>query len=1634
MASLIISGCRGKEIQVKNLSSDIFITIPQDHGGAERHPQNFTLPWKHENIHVINKTDILGKQSLQIYLKPLSALPSGFIIKLLVSNGKENNVYRSTGEVVNVFLYEQQLINGSLNASVTLEDTSYYRLKSVKAVERLDYLLGVQWMGCFYWDKNYRHWARDGCKLERKTKKALHCRCNHLTAFSGGFGQPAVSLHIKDLRDFEKLKNSPLAMALVICILALYFLLLAVCVHADKYDKKKLGVIHLDDNASSPATSQTFQISVQTGHWFGSGTSAGVYLILHGDDVVSYPIELKCAGKPLFQRSSCDVFVWSVPKSLIKNISKIHVWHDNKGEYPSWFLERITIKDVQTCVRWVFECNRWLAVDEDDGKVECELFAKTNWSTGLKQSFTQHTTKSFVDYHLWLSLFGCPSYSRFTRAQRLSCCLSLLLSFLCVSIAWYRPKTEIAEVLGILDITAESIVIGVLCSVLVLPVNLLWIFLFRYSRRTFRHRVKVYPVSDHQTENTELVSSSVLDQSLATMLILNNIGDRRQCIETGQDLGKSPEAILDGTSPDDNLNLDLPLPKGSADLVETCDFLAALAPTEKKHGLEVDKQSAYSVCVSTVGSEGRGPYRSGFSVPHIFVYVAWFGCLMTAAVASMVTVWCGVSFGWDLSVRWLQSLAFSLLESLFLSQQIMVWAFIFYMARKSQTSEEDQETDEGFEDLSTSALHEIHYGHLNHGFEDQSNKEEELEVALRRKLRHLKYLNPPPKSRLLEAREKCLKSNAMWNYAVEVFVFIMFFVVTCVLVVSVTRPDVYHLNQSIKKTFLRSNVPSRHENLKEAWQKISTVLIENTSTPSPFTMLLPGTQSLLFGKTRIKKYFSPNVTVCREISSTTHSNASSTLCHSECHASGGSWMAMELNQTRAEASKQLKLLAESHWINSCTREISTEFAIYTPFLRAISAITLSVKASFIGIPKYVLELSTAPVFFSSANYGYFVRIIKLLFVLFYLYIFQHEFFLALKMSSKYFENFWRGYQLLTIIFSSACLVFYVHWSLCLYALLREVETASQTRVFFHAKQVSWSQRSLQVSYSLLLFLLVIRCLYLLRLFRSVSRLGRILASSAAPLLGCGVLCIIFLMAFAHSGHLLFGGLHSPFKSFGDVFLLVTSFFRLEGVSRYQDPALEERTVLLSIYFGLFMIGCWTIIRGSTAAVLVHKMPHLRKRRINFLSSIFGGFIRKKLQLLKDKMQRHQRRDSISSYGETDENEDEDDYEEDDNIEEEPPFPMEHVLDELDNQIVELSWRVENLFGDDLSLGGTTPYSDDVLSCWSTDNNQDDVEYLYRATDDPSINSAGSGYESDHSSISAPKSRFPSCSSLDLSRESSRLDQLTGARSNGFPVGEVQIHGHGGDHSLLTVHANKTRRKRSCSNTSLSDESGSLIICAENGCPIVSSSQGDLSDVPSAYKNPNILRSIVLRDSDLHDGVLRDKKMRDRTVSLDDAASKDLLSSSRHSLSRLARRPDKEPIKPKCMYGLVRGHSLLGETAFPELTSLPPCPNTTTGECSLGESTCSSSDFEVRRKGRKSRSRKCKGVFRSAAVFPTQDGSGLSRSLPQPRCPVWLVDSGSVDSGVQSVPEPDSSNRPLEGRLGDICMNEQPTLNRNNKRP
>lgn len=44
------------------------------------------------------------------------------------------------------------------------------------------------------------------------------------------------------------------------------------------------------------------------------------------------------------------------------------------------------------------------------------------------------------------------------------------------------------------------------------------------------------------------------------------------------------------------------------------------------------------------------------------------------------------------------------------------------MSLKRKSSKEDEDTDEGFEDLSTSDVNNIHYGYLNPGFDGQTTK------------------------------------------------------------------------------------------------------------------------------------------------------------------------------------------------------------------------------------------------------------------------------------------------------------------------------------------------------------------------------------------------------------------------------------------------------------------------------------------------------------------------------------------------------------------------------------------------------------------------------------------------------------------------------------------------------------------------------------------------------------------------------------------------------------------------------------------------------------------------------------------------------------------------------------------------
>lgn len=227
----------------------------------------------------------------------------------------------------------------------------------------------------------------------------------------------------------------------------------------------------------------SYSISIQTGVWRNSGTTASVGMILYGMEDISNEImfEGSVPHRIFFARGSVNTFKVTLERSL-GSLFKVHVWHDNFGDSPSWFLVEIVVEDVQTNEKWYFMANRWLAVERGDGKIDTELKAASlNERSEFKNVFQSRAQIAVGDSHLWISLFTKPPHNPFTRCERLSCCMSIVFSAMVTGAMFYRfgAKSTDGFHIGPLSITWTEIKIGVQSAILAIPVNLVIVTTFK---------------------------------------------------------------------------------------------------------------------------------------------------------------------------------------------------------------------------------------------------------------------------------------------------------------------------------------------------------------------------------------------------------------------------------------------------------------------------------------------------------------------------------------------------------------------------------------------------------------------------------------------------------------------------------------------------------------------------------------------------------------------------------------------------------------------------------------------------------------------------------------------------------------------------------------------------------------------------------------------------------------------------------------------------------------------------------------------------------------------------------------------------------------------------------------------------
>ena len=124
-------------------------------------------------------------------------------------------------------------------------------------------------------------------------------------------------------------------------------------------------------------------------------------------------------------------------------------------------------------------------MDEGDGSID-RVFpvAGREEITEFTHLFKSRATKDLTDGHLWFSVALRPSRSPFTRVQRLSCCLSLLLCTMMANAMWYKTdegRYTKAD-LGPFSFSWEQIIIGISSSLIVFPINLILVQIFRNCR------------------------------------------------------------------------------------------------------------------------------------------------------------------------------------------------------------------------------------------------------------------------------------------------------------------------------------------------------------------------------------------------------------------------------------------------------------------------------------------------------------------------------------------------------------------------------------------------------------------------------------------------------------------------------------------------------------------------------------------------------------------------------------------------------------------------------------------------------------------------------------------------------------------------------------------------------------------------------------------------------------------------------------------------------------------------------------------------------------------------------------------------------------------------------------------------
>ncbi|KAI7792791.1 putative polycystic kidney disease protein 1-like 1 [Triplophysa rosa] len=814
-----------KEIKVRHLATPVTITFQRRAESNQSRHAGFALLRSRVNTHQFNVTQKILQRALHITVRFNRPAERPFPILLLLRmydqptpklyNEKKMHQWKS--QTAHIFLPGSSLrVAGTVYLMLLSAD--YNESPGNKyIVSAVNYTINIESVECLSWD-GVRAWKSDGCFTHGGVSPdKINCSCMRLTSFAVSHQKIISSYNSADVSQFINSNTNYTLIIVSVMFLTLYVVVLVISTHTDVSMQKTTGSFLLPEN--NPLDQFLYAVTIQTGFRSRTKMTARVHIVLYGDDGVSQTRELSSTDSKLFTCNSRNTFILSTPESLGR-VWKVHLWHDNGGLCPSWFLSHVVVRDLVQGSCWFFLGQCWLAVDEGDGKVERILNAAEH-SLTFKQFLHLKLTEYLGDFHPWLSAYSCPSYSSYTHVQRLSVCTLLLQGYMCVGTMLINLLEEQHFLeMGLIDVSPVSMVTG-LCSVLaVMPVGSLVSLVFRVRKTNIsknlseeQYRVNVpdvYSVEDHH--DALLINDCTFETNLSHRWTRGSWRKEYKNWKTSDSVSASKrqedaDAIIEIV--DDNRS----------------DF------NNRSHVKSKQNQSDLRSCTSADVQENQQFCVRMSNLKSWCYYLGWTLCISLSLMSIIITSTLGIRFSRTKALLWIHSVFCSLVCCGFVLHPAMILIIAITVSLLHR------ERPDWFHSLSVKGPVTELLRHRDQNIDNvlfnpyQQGRITQFEkvLAARQRARYLRLVRPPNSRTLKSVRGQIKKRTLLHKTARDLMLHLI--MLSLILFVTYGKSDndhKYPLNQAITTYFTKSQQNSFHsiQNHDDWWNWTSTTFLE----------------------------------------------------------------------------------------------------------------------------------------------------------------------------------------------------------------------------------------------------------------------------------------------------------------------------------------------------------------------------------------------------------------------------------------------------------------------------------------------------------------------------------------------------------------------------------------------------------------------------------------------------------------------------------------------------------------------------------------------------------------------------------------------------------------------------------------